>query len=46
MYEYEIRNNKTNEVEFMWGHGAEDAWRRNPKLNRNEWTIVFREYVD
>jgi len=46
MFEYEINNNKTGEVDFIWGHNIEDAWRKSHNLNRDDWTIVFSEYID
>lgn len=46
MYEYEIYNERTNEHDFIWGYSQADAWRRNPSIDRNEWKVIFCEYID
>jgi hypothetical protein len=46
MYEYEIRNKNNNEHDFIWGYSMADAWRRNPSYNREDWDIIFSEYID
>lgn len=46
MFEYEIYNTRTNEHDFIHGYSAEDAWRRNPWVDRREWKIIFSAYID
>ncbi len=46
MYEYEIWNEKKQENGFIWGYNVDDAFRRNPDLDRNEWKVIFCEYID
>jgi len=46
MYEYEIYNERTNEHNFICGYSREDAWRRNKDIDRNEWKIIYAEYID
>lgn len=45
MYEYEILNKETEEIEFMWGYSIEDAFRRRG-FNRDEWKVISSEYID
>lgn len=45
MYEYGITNKKTNENEIIFGRTLADAYRR-AKLNPEEWTMWYREYID
>lgn len=46
MYEYEIYNERINEHGFIWGYSVDDAFRRHPSLDRNEWKVIFSEYID
>ena len=43
MFEIEIYNKKLNEHSFMYGKTIEEAWKKNPQLDRNEWTILLCE---
>lgn len=43
MYEYEIRNNKTNEKKIVFFHFDFMLWR---EYNSNEWSIDTKEYID
>lgn len=45
MYEYEIKNTKTNEVDIIFGYNERDAFRRTT-LNRDEWVVIRVEYFD
>lgn len=46
MYEYELMNKSTKERIFVWGYSWNDAMRRNPSINENDWTCLHSEYVD
>ena len=46
MYEYEIWNEAKQENGFIWGYSVNDAFRRHPDLNRNEWEVISCEYID
>ena len=43
MYEFTIVNNKTNEERVVFGYGYGDAMK---KLNKEEWTLLYKEYID
>ena len=43
MYEFTIVNNKTNEERVVFGYGYSDAMK---KLNKEEWTLLYKEYID
>ena len=45
MYEYEIKNKNTNEIEYVFGYSLNDACRRS-KLEPDEWIILSRDYID
>lgn len=45
MYEYTIKNNMTNEIDYIFGYNENDAWRRTT-LNEAEWTVIGCEYAD
>lgn len=44
MYEYELKNKKTNEIKFAYGYNDKNVFERN-NLIREEWNIVIRDYV-
>lgn len=46
MFEFEIYNERTQEYNYIFGYNEKDAWRRNPNIDRTEWTIVHAEYID
>lgn len=45
MKEFYITNIHTNKENIVFGYNSADAFRR-AKLNPNEWTIDWVEYVD
>ena len=45
MYEYEIKNKNTNEIEYVFGYSLNDACRRS-KLEPNDWIILSKDYID
>jgi hypothetical protein len=45
MYEYEIMNRDNDEITFIHGYSVADAFRRT-KLDKDQWTVVYAEYVD
>ena len=45
MYEYEMLNNTTNEVRFLFGRNLK-ALMTNAEMNETEWTCVYKEYID
>lgn len=45
MYEYEILNKETEELDFVWGYSIEDAFKCSG-LNRDEWKVIYSEYID
>ena len=45
MYEYEVRNIKTNEERVIYGYSLTDACRRSNLLKAN-WDIIRFEYID
>lgn len=46
MYEYTIYNAKIQKEDIIFGHTLEDAFRRYPQFNPDEWECVYREYID
>jgi len=46
MYEIEIRNIKTGEIEIIYGYNYEDAQRRNPQFNYDEYKYIHSFYID
>lgn len=46
MYEYEIYNERTNEHDFCYGYDVKDMKKRNPRIDWNEWKIIYCEYID
>lgn len=45
MYEYEIKNKTTNEIDYIFGYSFADACRRS-KLEPDEWVMLGRDYID
>ena len=45
MYEYEMLNNTTNEVRFLFGRNLK-ALMAKAGMNETEWTCVYKEYID
>ena len=45
MYEYEMINNTTNEVRYLFGRHLK-ALMEQAGMNEKEWTCVYREYID
>ena len=45
MYEYEMLNNTTNEVRFLFGRNLK-ALMAKAEMNETEWTCVYKEYID
>ena len=46
MWEFQIMNNKTHEVEIIFGYSLSDAFKRYPSLNPAEWTCINHDYID
>ena len=46
MWEFEIENIHTGESMYIWGYSLANAFARDPDLKREEWRVVFREYID
>lgn len=46
MYEYGIRNVKTNERTIIFGYSWNNAVQRSKLDNEADWTIEYYEYVD
>ena len=46
MWEYGIRNTRTEEEDIIFGYSPDDAFSRNPEFNPNEWFIWYSEYID
>lgn len=45
MYEYEMLNNTTNEIRYLFGRNLKTLMTK-ADINANEWTCVHREYID
>lgn len=45
MYEYEIRNKESGEIDLIYGYTYKDALARCD-LNPSEWEKLFEVYVD
>ena len=45
MYEYEMLNNTTNEVRFLFGRNLK-ALMTKAEMNETEWTCVYKGYID
>ena len=45
MYEFEIRNTLTNEIDYIYGYNTKDAFRRRD-YNPAEWAVLSRDYID
>ena len=46
MYDFELYNATTNEHIFIYGYDINDAWKRRPHLNRSEWAVIGKDYID
>ena len=46
MYEYTIWNEKTQELDSIFGYSDGDAFRRRPDLDRKEWKVLLCDYID
>ena len=46
MYEFQLQHKVTGENEFIFGYSLEDAWARSSTLKRDEWIVVYSEYID
>lgn len=46
MYEFGIRNVKTDERNIIFGYSWRDAIRRSKLTNEEDWEIEYEEYVD
>lgn len=45
MFEYEMLNNTTNEVRFLFGRSLK-ALMEKAGMNETEWTCVYKGYID
>lgn len=45
MYEFEVKNKTTKEIDYIFGYSFDDACRRS-KLEPNEWTMLGKDYID
>ena len=45
MYEIEIMNINTNEINYLFGYSVKDAFKKK-KLDPNEWEVMYVEYID
>ncbi len=45
MYEYTLINLNTNEEIIKYGYSDDNVYTRN-NINRNEWKILMKDYVD
>ena len=46
MFEFEIRNVKTNEKKTIWGSGSFRIVMKKRGLKLREWELISYEYVD
>lgn len=46
MWEFEMLNKITGEVESFFGRNIDDMFHRHPKLNPNEWICLLMDYND
>lgn len=46
MYEYEIMNKKTNEINFIFGTLSATSVMKKYNLDPTEWVVISREYID
>ena len=47
MYEIELalKANSSKRL-FVYGYSVEDAFRRKPELNPEDWDVWYQEYID
>lgn len=45
MFEFNIQNKLTGELDIIFGHTSTDAFNRN-NLNPNDWIILTEYYID
>jgi hypothetical protein len=46
MYEFEMYNVNTKEIETAYGYSLADARERSPKYNSREWVCLMSTYID
>lgn len=46
MYEFEMYNVNTKEIETAYGYSLTDVRERNPKYNSREWVCLTSTYID
>lgn len=46
MYEFEMYNVNTKEIETTYGYSLADARERSPKYNNREWVCLMSTYID
>ena len=46
MYEFEMYNVNTQEIETAYGYSLADARERSPKYNSREWVCLMSTYID
>lgn len=45
MFEFTVKNYKTNEEDIIFGYSMADAMRRN-KMSPVEWSVISMNYAD
>ena len=46
MWEFDIYNSVTKKYDTVWGYDVDDAFRRNPTLDPNDWEVVHSVFID
>lgn len=46
MYEFEMYNVNTKEIETAYGYSLTDVRERSPKYNNREWVCLMSTYID
>lgn len=46
MYEFEMYNVNTKEIETTYGYSLTDVRERSPKYNNREWVCLMSTYID
>jgi hypothetical protein len=46
MWEFNLANVHTDECTVIFGYTLQDAFRRNPRLDPEEWECWHAEYID
>lgn len=46
MWEYQIENIHTGEIDYLWGYNWGDALGRRPDLDIKDWRVMCRTYID